>query len=317
MLEAGAFARAVRQRPSYLLLPLIESGLLGFVPDRYYLPFCYRVLTGKTLNLRHPKTFNEKIAWLKINDRDPLYQALADKYRARAFVQKWMGEQWLIPLLGVWDSPDSIDFEALPDRFVLKCSRGYGGVVACRDKDSFDVSAARETLRCTQKTDFYTRAREWAYGEKESCIIAEELIEPSVHGDPIDFKFMCMNGHVTLICASRSVSASHAKTGELSFFFPDGSLAPFRRADYPALRGGWPAPESFREMYDAAERMAQRIDAPFVRIDFYDDGGIPRFSEFTFYPCGGTMVLDPEEYDIALGGLLRLPGEVRQDVRVV
>ena len=309
MLKPATFLRAVAERPSFALLPLLEAGAFNALDDRTYLPFAYRVLTGERLDIEHPRTFNDKIAWLKLHDRKPVYQELADKYRARAVVADVLGEAWNVPLLGVWDDPAQIDFGALPDSFVLKCTHGYGAVQVCTDKASFDTDRACRVLARTLRTDFYGRAREWVYKDAEPRIIAEPYL--GANGErPVDYKFMCMNGRVTFVCLSRSVSAAHDTPGGLSFFLPDGTPAPFGRADYPPLQGGWRQPASYLRMYDAAERLSRAIEAPFVRIDLYDAGSASLFSECTFYPCGGTMFLDPPEYNEVLGRMLELPGGV-------
>ena len=306
MLDRKTFANAVRKRPSFALLPLFENGFFDNMSDEKYLRLQYWALTGKRLNLAHPEGFNEKIAWLKLHDHKPLYKAMADKYLARNFVSSVIGENWLVPLLGVWESADQIGYDALPERFVLKCTHGYGGTAICRDKTAFDCKAATSKLASMLRADFFGRAREWAYKNPTPRIVAEAYIDDG--GDvPADYKFMCFNGKVCIVCISRAVNAAHAGAGCVSFFLPDGSRAPFKRADYPEYPGEDVMPSSYLAMYEAAEKLSSASGAPFVRVDFYEATGKPYFSEFTFYPCGGTMFLEPAEYDCALGSLLELP----------
>ena len=308
MLDFHTFAKAVRRRPGFALLPLFENGFFDKMPDEKYLCLEYRALTGKKLDVVCPESFNEKIAWLKLNDHNPLYKKLADKYMVRDFVSNVIGEKWLVPLLGVWKSPDQVDLSSLPQRFVLKCTQGYSGVVICRDKATFDCNEAVKKLEKAYSCDYFSRAREWVYKNPVPRIIAETYVDDG-NCVPADYKFMCFNGKVGIVCVSRAVNAAHAGAGCVSFFYPDGSKAPFKRSDYPEFPGDEVLPQSYLAMYEAAERLACASGAPFVRVDFYDVAGKPYFSEFTFYPCGGTMFLDPAGYDLALGELLVLPKE--------
>lgn len=296
------FWNAVRKRPICILIPLFETNLLRWMPDEIYLKLEYRVLTGKKLHLNPPVTFNEKIQWLKLHDRKPIYRKLADKYQNRKFVKENIGEEYLVPLLGVWENAEEIDFETLPHRFVLKCTQGYGGMVICHDKSKLDIEQVKKSLNRTLATDFYPRGREWAYGRTEPKIIAEKMIDDGGGTRPADYKFMCMNGKVRCVCVSRSLGDE--KKGCVSFFQPDGRRAPFKRVDYPEYPVENPMPACFEEMKEAAEKLAQSSGAPFIRVDFYEMNEKAYFSEFTFYPCGGTMFLDPPEYDEILGKYL-------------
>lgn len=303
MISKKDYIQAVRKRPLCLFLPLFETNLLKWIPDERYLKMEYRVITGKKLNLHPPVTFNEKIQWLKLHDRNPLYRDLTDKYRNRKFVEKYIGEKYLVPLLGVWDRAEEIDFDSLPNRFALKCTHGYGGIVLCRDKKSLDVKKAREKLNRALDTDFYPRGREWAYGNAAPKIIAERFIDDGGGARPADYKFLCMNGKVRCVCISRSLGDEE---GCVSFFDPKGERLPFKRVDYPDYPKDQPLPASFQEMKEAAEILAKASQGPFIRVDFYEMQTNIYFSEFTFYPCGGTMFLDPPEYDKVLGEQLEI-----------
>jgi hypothetical protein len=305
MLDKRSFIKAIRKRPAWVLLPAFERGLFNRLSDESFLKLQYWAYTGEKLHTDPPVTFNEKIAWLKIHDHRGVYQVLADKYSARDFVAEHLGKTWLVSLLGVWKRFDDIDFCELPDRFVLKCSHGYGSTVLCRDKSNMDFEAARATLNKAMETNYYQRSREWAYGEALPRIMAEELIDDSGGPRPADYKFMCFNGKVLYVCVSRGLG--DFDTGSLSFFHADGSPAPFRRADYPEGPPDQKPPQHLRQMNEAAETLAQAADLPFVRVDFYETDGRVFFSEFTFYPCGGTIFFDPPEYNRALGDKLILP----------
>lgn len=305
MLEKKKFWEAVRGRPEWLLLPLFESGFLNWMDDKTYLKIQYWAYTGKKLNLKNPGTFNEKISWLKLYDRRKIYRLLADKYFARRFVEKVLGSSWLVPVYGVWKSVKDIDFENLPNQFVLKCSHGYGGTVICKDKEKLDIKNAKKILTKTIRTDFYGRSREWTYYHPHPRILAEKLVDDKGGERPADYKFMCFNGEVRYVCISRSLR--DFDKGCLSFYQADGKKAPFKRVDYLECPSGQKLPQCFDEMKRAAERLAKKINLPFVRTDFYEEEGKVYFSEFTFYPCGGTMVLNHEKYDRMLGDMINLP----------
>jgi hypothetical protein len=309
MLKRHDFASAVLSRPAWLLLPLFERGTFSKMSDTDYLRLQYWTYTGKRLRLDSPRTFNEKIEWLKAYDHREIYRTLADKLQAREFFEKNLGKSWLVPLFGVWDSEADIDFDKLPDKFVLKCTHGYGGMILCRNKRKLDEDGARERLKKTLATDFYGRSREWAYCNATPRIIGEQYVDDGGGDRPADYKFMCFNGQVGAVCISRGLG--DFSSGVCAFFDRDGFPAGFKRKDYPdKTDGAFPAlPKRFLEMRDAAETLARAIDVPFVRVDFYSVGSRAFFSEFTFYPCGGTMFLDPPEADLHLGKMLELPVE--------
>jgi hypothetical protein len=307
MLDATTYAAAVKARPSYALLPRFEDGSFDYLDDATYLKINYKAITGKALRLDPPRTFDEKIAWLKLHDHNPLYHRLVDKYQVRGFVEGLLGQDWLVPLLGVWDRPEDIDFAALPERFVLKCTAGYGATIVCTDKAALDPQSVCERLSAAMRTDYFSRAREWAYKDPTPRVICEEYLGEPSGSLPLDYKFMCFSGKARYVCLSRSVSAAHDTAGAVSFFTPDKARAPFRRLDYPDLADAdvvWP--DAYPEMLAAAERLAKATGAPFVRVDLYEHHGRPCFGEFTFYPCGGTMMLEPADAGLALGEELRL-----------
>ena len=294
--------KTILQHPRLAFLPLFNGKHLRWLPDRYYLRFEYLIITGHILHLNNPVTFNEKIQYLKVNDRREIYSYLADKLTARKFVTETIGDKYLVPLLGAWDDAGEIDFDALPDRFALKCTHGYGDMVLCQDKTTLDIPAARNTLNASLKEDFFYRGREWAYSNTHPKIMAEQFIDDGGRR-PADYKFMCFNGTVKYICISRSLGDTD---GCVSFYNSDGTRAPFKRVDYPECPGADVLPRHIDEMKALAETLAKRADVPFVRVDFYEAGGRIYFSEFTFYPCGGTMFFDPPEYDEKMGKELQL-----------
>lgn len=175
-------------------LKLYKKGMLNFLPDTVFVPFIYRMSTGKKLNLSNPVTFNEKVQWLKLNDHNPLYVQLVDKYAVREYIAKIIGNQFLIPLIGKWSRVEDIDFEKLPNEFVLKCNHDSGGIVICKDKKTLDIKSAKKKLEDHLKRNHYYMSREWAYKNVIPCIICEKYMVDNKTQDLRDYKFFCFNG---------------------------------------------------------------------------------------------------------------------------
>lgn len=284
---------------------LAIAGFLTWIPDKLYLRIRYRQLTGKTLNLDNPKTYNEKLQWLKVYGANPAYTALADKYLVRDFVRKTIGEEYLIPSLGVWDTFDEIDFGRLPKQFVLKTNHDSGGIVICKDKDSFDIDQARQKLDKHLKRNFYWYGREPQYKKIRPRIIAEQYMADDSDCELKDYKFFCFNGAPKFLYISAGLD-DHT-TAQISFFDLDGNRMPFKRKDYAPLQSEMPIPPHFAEMKAVAAQLAVSVDAPCLRVDLYEIHGRIYFSELTFFPCGGFLPFEPEEWDQILGEWITLP----------
>ena len=283
---------------------LIEAKLNKKVfPDKLYISILYRTNFGKKLNWQNPKTFNEKLQWLKVYDRRPEYTIYVDKYKVREYVAKTIGEEHLIPLLGVWDRPDEIDFDKLPNQFVLKCNHDSGGLCICKDKSSFDIETAKAKLRRSLKKDYYIEGREWPYKNVPRKIIAEKyMVDESEPNFVRDYKFMCFDGKVkcSFVCSDR-----FSKEGlHVTFFDLDWNVMPFER-HYPARKEGLPKPKCYEEMIILAEKLSKGI--PFVRVDFYEINGKVYFGELTFYPGSGFEEFTPRIADYWLGVFIKLP----------
>lgn len=175
------------------------------IPDKLFLSLLYRVKFKKKLDWKNPKTFNEKINWLKLNDRRPEYTVLCDKYKVREYISKTIGEQYLIPSLGVWDHPDEIDFDKLPNQFVLKCNHDSGSICICKNKDNFNIKKAKEKINKSLKFNYYIKSREWPYKDISHKIIAEEYITDGSNSELDDYKVMLFNGkaHYIRVCFNR------------------------------------------------------------------------------------------------------------------
>lgn len=301
------------KKPKLIFNGIGARGHFLWMSDERYLKIRYKAHTGKKLNIDNPKTFNEKIQWLKVNDRKPIYSSLVDKYAVRNFIKENIGEQYLIPLIGVYNSFDDIDFDNLPEQFVMKCNHDSGSVVVCRNKSTFDIDKAREKLMKPFKLNYYWNNREWAYKNiNNRCIVVEKYIEQngqdnSVEG-LIDYKFYCFNGEAKFLYISKGLE-NHS-TAKISFFDLNGEKMPFKRKDYEGFDQTPSMPTNLNEMINISNKLASLIDALFVRIDFYEVNDHVYFSEFTFYPAGGMMPIEPEEWDEKLGDYLKLPIEL-------
>lgn len=284
-------------------------GLLNWMSDEAYIKTTYRINTGKKLELEKLTSFSDKLRWIKLYDRKPVYTELVDKYAVRKYAAKVLGEDHLIPLVGgPWKSFDEIDFDALPEQFVLKCTHDSGGLVICRDKAKLDKNAARKKIKKSLKTNYYYLGREWPYKNVPPRIIAEAYMEDENRVAGLtDYKFFCFNGEPRMIYVSQGLE-NHS-TARISFYDLEGKEMPFRRSDYRPIEGEMVFPSNFSEMTKAAKELAQMVDCPFVRIDLYSIRGKMYFSEVTFFPCSGSMPLDPPEWDEKLGEWIELPSK--------
>lgn len=285
-----------RLRFSYLT----AMGLTRWMSDEQFLKKEYFLQMGKPLNLNDPKTFNEKLQWLKIHNRKPEYTTMVDKYAVKQYVADRIGEQYIIPTLGVWERFDDIDFENLPKQFVLKCTHDSGGIVICRDKSKLDKKAAKKKLEYYLKRKYYYIHREWPYKNVEPRIIAEKYMTNGDGEDLNDYKLMCFNGKVktTFVCSDR-----FSKDGlKVTFYDTDWRRMPFER-HYPASKTEIDKPQTYEEMVILAEKLAFGI--PFVRVDFYEINGNIYFGELTFFPGSGYEEFTPEEWDKTLGNWIK------------
>lgn len=274
----------------------------------YVLKRMFKKNVGYPLNLDNPKTFNEKLQWLKLHDHNPLYTTMVDKYAVKKYIADMIGKQHVIPTLGVWEHFDEIDFDKLPNQFVLKCTHDSGGVVIVSDKSQMDKVAVKKKLENRLKHNYYYHCYEWPYKDVPPRIIAEKFMvdekNQDVGADDItDYKFMCFNGKVrcTFTCTDRRSDDGL----KVTFFDNDWNQMPFTR-HYPAAEvGSIPKPVNFELMKELAEKLADGI--VFVRVDFYEINNKVYFGELTFYPGSGMEEFCPEKYDRLLGDWITLP----------
>lgn len=315
-------------RNKLLCLLKIEHWLRHW-DDARYLKLKYRVRMGERLDLVAPKTFSQKLQWLKLNDRRATYSTLVDKYEAKKWVTERIGESYVVPNLGVWDSFEEIDFEALPEQFVLKCTHDSGGLVICEDRSTLDLQTARTKIERSLSRNYYYLGREWPYLNVRPRIIAEVYLPtwkpeetepnagssqstgpddrsrtaPPTHSEGlIDYKFYCFHGEPKFLYVSQGLH-DHL-TAKMEFITLDWTPAKFGRSDYGRFDEFPAKPANFEAMIETARKLSLGI--PFVRVDLFEHMGRVLFSEMTFHPVSGMMRFEPKTADFETGQLLDL-----------
>lgn len=284
-----------------LMNSLSFRGYLKWLPDELFLKIMFRLKIGVWPNLKNPKTFNEKIQWLKLHDRNPLYTRLVDKYEVRQYVKDMIGEEYLIPLLGVWDNFDDIDFDALPNQFVLKCTHDSGGLVICKDKSKLNIPAAKKKINACMKRNYYWVLREWPYKNVKPRIVAEKYMEDEPGKGLKDYKFFCFDGIVKAMFVATDREAHQTK---FDFFDENFIHLPIKQ-HYPNNKEcKIEKTAGFEEMKRLASKLTS--DFPHCRADFYDVGGKVYFGELTFSHFSGLEPMDPMEWDLKFGEMLDL-----------
>ena len=295
--------RSFRANPYKLFVKLSRFGFFRNMPDEMYLKLLFRGILGRSLCLDSPISYSEKVQWLKLHDKNPIYPKLCDKYAVRDFVRECAGEDCLIPLLGVWDSPEQIDFSSLPEQFVLKCTHDSGSVIICTYKADLDISDVRRKLKKWLRRDYSYLGREWAYHDVPRRVIAEAFIGDEAGTRPDDYKFYCWQGKVfsVLLCVNR-------RQGGANYLFYDPAFAPRYMSIGGTLRGleEFPLtkPPHFEEMKMLAQQLAKGLNH--VRVDLYDTPEGVRFGEMTLYPNSGFNTGYTQEFNDYFGSFIHL-----------
>lgn len=292
-----------------LKIALLYKTARFYKSDKKYLTRLFKYKLGRELDLLNPKTFSEKLQWLKLYNRKPEYTMMVDKFAVKDYVAKIIGNEYIIPTLGVWDSFNDIDFDSLPAQFVLKTTHGGGntGVVICKDKNKFDIDAAKIKLEKSLKTCIYKSLKEWPYKNVKKRIIAEAYLYEDITpenptGDIIDYKFFCFNGEAKAILIATD---RHSPTGVCFDYFDEN----FQH--YPFEQGGPNSkkiiskPDSFEKMWQIANKLSEGL--PHVRVDLYCIKGQIYFGELTFFDSSGFAEFKPIEWDYKFGEWIKLP----------
>jgi len=273
------------------------------IPDRMFIKYQYHRVFGHVLDLKNPKTFNEKLNWLKLYDRNPLYTTLVDKVKVKEWIAEKIGEQYTIPTLGVYDSVDEIDFDALPRQFVLKCSHDSGSVIICKDKSTFNIIEAKERLSKALKVDYYLNCREWPYKYVPRRILIEQYLK--FDGEIImDYRIYCFNGIPRFVYAytnKETYDGSKPEVLNCNYYDIDWNPLSFHQHSLPGVNVK--KPNHLEMMIEKASIIAEGM--PFVRVDFYDTD-IILFGEMTLYPGAGMSPFYPESSDVGIGDMLNI-----------
>ena len=275
---------------------------LKFLPDKMYIQIYYFLKFKHFCNLKNPQTFNEKLQWLKLNDRKELYTTLVDKYEVKKYVANIIGEEYIIPTLGIYNNFDEIDFDKLPNQFVIKCTHDSEGIVICKDKSKLNIKEAKEKIEKCLKYNFYYIGREWPYKNVKPRIIVEEYMEDKDKTTDLkDYKFMCFNSKMKccFVCFDRDENNNPL----INIYDPKWNKMPFQRKSEGSNRV-LKKPNQYEKMIELAEILSKGM--PFARIDFYAVDNKIYFGEITLYPAGGFKKFDPDEYDKILGDWLEL-----------
>ncbi len=281
----------------------IAKNCTHVIPDELYLKLRYRRLMHKKLNFNEPKTYNEKLQWLKIHDKKPVYTQMVDKYEAKGYVASIIGEQYIIPAYGVWDTFDEIDFRKLPDKFVLKCTHDSGGLVICRDKAKLDIEKARKKIDTCLRRNFYWDGREWPYKNVKPRVLAEQYMEDAETHELRDYKFFCFDGEPRALFIATERQNPNEET-KFDFFDMDYNHLDIRNGhDNAAIPPQKPL--LFEEMKELARKLSKGM--PHLRVDFYEVNGQIYFGELTLSHWSGMMPFEPEKWDEIFGSWLTLP----------
>ena len=289
------------KEPQIILYYLEKMGLYR-MSDKDYLKILFKLMTQKELNLNNPKSFNEKLQWLKLNDRKKEYTQMVDKYEVKKYVSDKIGEEYIIPTLGIYNSWSDIDINNLPKQFVIKCTHDSGGIVICKDKNKFDFDKAREKINKNLNKNFYYSGREWPYKNVKPRIIIEKYMEDTETKELRDYKFFCFNGKVKFF----KVDFDRFKQHKANYFDITGNILPFGEVICPPdFNKEIKMPDNLNKMIELAEKIAK--DTIFVRVDFYNVNEKIYFGEITFFPASGFGKFVPDEWDKKIGDMLILP----------
>lgn len=290
------------ERPGRIIGMLGSKGWLDWMPDRMYLSLLFMANLGYWPDFDEPKTFNEKLNWLKLYDRKPEYTCMVDKYAVREYIAEKVGEEYLIPLVGgPWESFEEIDFDTLPAQFVLKTTHDSGGVVICRDKQSFDIEAARRKLSKRLRRQYFWGQREWPYKNVRPRIVAEKYMQDGDRANLPVYKILCFGGVPKIF---QTIQNDKTPRESIDYFDTDWELLQLRQ-NFPNSEHPVTKPETLEKMLHLAAKLSQ--GHPFLRTDFYNINGKVYFSEITFYSDSGFGKFEPKDWDAKLGSWIELP----------
>lgn len=271
------------------------NRLAPILPDEVYLKVRFRQRVGYWPNLKNPRTFNEKLQWLKLHDKHPEYTTMVDKIEAKKYVASIIGEQYIIPTLGVWNSVDEIDWDSLPNQFVIKVTSDSGGIVVCKDKKSLDIEKAKQKLKKGWGKNYYQYNKEYPYKDLKPRIIAEQYMEDESGYELKDYKIFCFDGTPKYLFVATGRQMHDTR---FDFYDMEFNHLPFLNGHPNA--DVWPVkPNNFDEMVEVAKKLSAGMCH--VRVDLYNINGKIYFGELTFFHWSGMTPYNPVEWDYKLG----------------
>ena len=279
-----------------LLIKLARKNIIK-MSDQKFLDLCFDYYLGKKINWKNPQTYNEKLQWLKIYDRQDSYTKMLDKYEAKEYVKNIIGEEYIITTIGIYDKFENIDFEKLPQQFVMKCTHDSGGLVICKDKSKLNLKEAKRKINQCLKVNYFNCWKEWPYKNVKPRIIIEKYMTNDDSDGINDYKFFCFNGKVKLLFIATDRVNENEET-KFDFYDENFNHLPIKNGHPNALVPP-SKPLNFEKMKELAEILSK--DIPHLRVDFYEINGKIYFGELTFSHWAGMVPFEPEEYDLILG----------------
>lgn len=272
-------------------------------PDAFFIRMRFYLVMGKKLNLNNPLTYNEKLQWLKLHDKRSSYSNMVDKIEAKKIVASVIGEEYIIPTIKTYNSIEEVDFDELPQQFVIKCTHDSGGVVVCKDKDKLDKKAALKLLSKSLRQNFNNLTREYPYKNVVPRLIAEQYMEDESGYELKDYKIFCFAGEpkMSFVASDRQKEGEETK---FDFYDLEWNHIPVVNG-HPCSEHGIAKPQNYDKMLELASKLSQGI--PHVRVDFYNINGKIYFGELTFFHWSGLVPFEPEDWDYTFGSYLHLP----------
>lgn len=283
----------------------IWNKVASLIPDELFLKVKFWLTMGYWMDFKAPKTYNEKLQWLKLYDRNPAYTKMVDKVAAKEYVAQVAGKQFVIPTIGVWEKAEDIPWDKLPNQFVAKVTHDSGGIVICKDKNQLNTKEAVRKLSKALHQDYYNLTREWPYKNVKRQIIVEQYMVDESGYELKDYKFFCFDGEPKMLFVATDREKENEET-KFDFFDTEFRLLPFTNGHEHAQVT--PAkPKGFDTMMELARKLSKGIKH--VRVDLYDVNGKVYFGEMTFFHWSGFVPFEPEEWDTKIGKWLILSEE--------
>ena len=278
-----------------------------YIPDKIFIKLKYFIRMHKWLKLKNPQTFNEKLQWLKLYDKNPIYCIMVDKYESKKFFLNKIGEKYIIPTIGVFEKWEEIDFTALPNKFVIKTTHDSGGVVICKDKSKFNYDEARRKIQKSIYTNYFYHNREWPYKGIKPRIIIEKYLDALGSDELVEYKIFCFSGIPKFFLVCKGAAHKEGRTND--FYDLNFNHIPVTVTN-PNAESLIERPVEYNELIEIAKKISQGI--PQLRVDTYVVNGKIYIGETTFFHEGGYCKFNPSEYDIEFGKLIVLPNIERE-----